>query len=213
MEPGFLIAEPIPGDLLPFSKENQRVNLTVDKGFWIAATEVTQAQWRAIMGERDKPSMFTGDNLPVEQISWHEAVAFCNRLSDLSGRRVSLPTTTQWEYAARNASASIDWTRADQPWLSDYAWIQRNSSRTTHPVATKTAQAWGVSDMQGNVWEWTASLQERASEGTTKGAVSPKEIRGGSFKSPAVECFPSFRKTLAPHDRRDDVGFRFIVQK
>jgi len=146
------------------------VNLS---SFWMAKTEVTQELYESVMGT--DPSYFTGDSSrPVEQVSWYDAVAFCNALSQkeglspvytITGTKVKadfgkngwrLPTEAEWEYAARGGSqaASHNVKFAGSASLDDVAWYKDNSEKETHPVGSKTPNELGLYDMNGNVWEW-----------------------------------------------------------
>ena len=127
-----------------------RVNVP---SFLIGKTEVTQGQWKAVMGSN--PSYFgsCGDDCPVEQVSWNDAQAFVRRLSQKTGKQYRLPSEAEWEYAAR--AGSTKWSFGDnKSQLGDYAWIMANSQGKTQRVAQKRPNAFGLFDMHGNVWEW-----------------------------------------------------------
>ena len=146
-----------------------QVTLTTD--FWMAESEVTQRQYRNLMGS--SPSNFQGDELPVEEVSWYEAVAYCNALSvkenltpcyQISGTTVGwangvkctgyrLPTEAEWEYAANPASGART-VYAGSDTVDGVAWYANNSGNTTHAVKTKTANGRGLYDLSGNLWEW-----------------------------------------------------------
>jgi len=145
------------------------VTLTTD--FWMAESEVTQRQYRNLMGS--SPSSFKGDELPVESVSWFEAVEYCNALSvkekltpcyQISGTTVGwadgvrctgyrLPTEAEWEYAANPATGQRT-VYAGSDSVDGVAWYSTNSGSTTHAVKTKTANGRGLYDLSGNVWEW-----------------------------------------------------------
>jgi eukaryotic-like serine/threonine-protein kinase len=115
--------------------------------FYIGKYEITQAQWRAVRG--NSPSNFTGDNLPVEQVSWDDAQEFCKKLSQMTDKTYRLPSEAEWEYAARAGT-----TGAYAGELDAMAWYSNNSGGKTHPVGQKQPNAFGLHDMHGNVWEW-----------------------------------------------------------
>jgi len=160
--------------------------------FALGRTEVTQAQWFAVMGTR--PSRFQGDERPVEQVSWHDAQEFVRRLSSMAGRRYRLPSEAEWEYAARAGSQGAYSFGDDERQLGLHAWFNGNSGGGTHPVARKQANAFGLSDMHGNVWEWVedcwnGSYTGAPSDGRawTSGECGRRVLRGGScFNFPRI---------------------------
>ncbi len=158
--------------------------LTVKRPFQLATTPTTQAQYEAVMHEN--PSHFRGATLPVERVSEHDADAFAAKI----GAR--LPTGLEWEYAAL-AGTSTD------PYgpIEEVAWCWKNSNGRTHPVGTKLPNAWGLYDMLGNVWEWTAA-EERAA----------RVYLGGSWYDVAAWLRASYRSWSDPGDRFNDLGFR-----
>jgi formylglycine-generating enzyme required for sulfatase activity len=178
--------------------------------FLMAATAVTQAQWRAVMGTN--PSQFHGDDRPVEMVSWDDAVAFCQKLSAKEGKHYRLPTEAQWEYACR---AGTQTAYAGTGKLEEMGWYQGNSDKQSHPVARKKPNAWGLYDMHGNIWQWCSD-----GDGPYAGdAVDPKGadnkssrvIRGGSWDNSAKRCRAAFRLSSAPDIRSHNVGFRLCL--
>jgi hypothetical protein len=135
--------------------DEQPVTTVTLSPFWLAKTEVTQAQWEAVMGSN--PSHFKGGQLPVERVSWNDAMEFCRKLTERerqagrlpTGTIYTLPTEAQWEYACRAGTTGDHAGEVDA-----MAWYDKNSGNTTHAVGTKQANAWGLHDMHGNVWEW-----------------------------------------------------------
>jgi len=156
------------------------------KAFSIGKYEVTQAQWLSVMGT--KPSMFKGDKLPVEQITWKQAKEYCRKLSEKTGQTYRLPTEAEWEYAARAGSQTDFYFGSDASRINDYAWFDENSDETTHPVGERLPNAFGLYDMYGNVWEWTADCWNTSYLGApvdgsawTTGDCSMRVVRGGSW--------------------------------
>lgn len=172
--------------------------IAINQGYYLAQTEVTQAQWRAVMA--NTPSGFKGDNLPVEEVSWNEAVDFCKRLTQREaqagklpkGYAYTLPSEDQWEYACR-AGTEGDYAGA----LDGMAWYDANSGERTHPVGTKAANAWGFHDMHGNVWEWCADAYKDG-----------RAYRGGSWRLTADFCRSGYRLQGDPGGRFRSIGFR-----
>ena len=136
----------VAGDAQCYAAENPLHTVSAS-AFEMTDTEITQQQYESLTGEN--PSYFAGcDNCPVEFVDWHDASAFC----ELIGGR--LPSEAQWEYAARAGTTSIYGCGDDATCLGTVAWYQENACNVTHPVATKAANAFGLYDLQGNVWEW-----------------------------------------------------------
>ena len=164
--------------------------VTLAKSFALGKTEVTQGQWKAIMG--DNPSKFAscGDNCPVEMVSWKDAQAFIQKLNDKAGKQYRLPSEAEWEYACR-AGGSHRYCGGDNPdsvsWYGGLATPAGNSGKTTNPVATKQANAFGLHDMSGNVWEWVEdSYHDNYTGAPTDGSAWQGEgslhvPRGGSW--------------------------------
>ena len=169
--------------------------------FSIGKYPVTQAEWQAVMG--NNPSHFQGgnlpyfvnDNLPVEKVSWHDAVTFCEKLSDLLGLtgddRYRLPTEAEWEWAA------LGGIREDRGVTDDTGWYAYNSGGQTHPVGEKKANGFGLYDTLGNVWEWTGSEWE-----------SNRVVRGGSWLFAPGLVRVAIRGRNEPGDRDGGLGFR-----
>lgn len=197
-----------------YQGENRhRVRLT--KPFLLGVTEVTQAQWQAVMG--GNPSYFKGDAHPVEQVSWHDTVSFCEILSNREGRRYRLPTEAEWEYACRAGTTTAYYTGNDDAALDRAAWYHSNSDTKTHPVGLKVPNAWGVYDMHGNVWEWCSDWYK---DDLTRQVMDPKVTvvspegrvsRGGGFLQPQGFCRSAHRGTSQPGIRNFAKGFRVVV--
>ena len=197
--------------------EKPVTEVSISRGFWLGRTEVTQAQWRAIMGKN--PARFQGDELPVEAVSWHEAMEFCRKLTQResavgrlpSGYAYTLPTEAQWEYACRAGTAG---NHAGDP--ERMAWYAANSGGTTKPVGQKEPNAWGLHDMHGNVWEWCLDWYGSYPGGSVtnpKGAASGiyRVMRGGSWNNSADYCRSSLRLRDEPVYRRNYLGLRVAL--
>jgi formylglycine-generating enzyme required for sulfatase activity len=198
------------------NNERPVTQVTISRPFWLARTEVTQRQWQVVMG--NNPSRFKGDNQPVEQVSWKEAMEFCRMLTErerLAGRLqegyvYTLPTEAQWEYAAR-AGTTGDYGGTGR--LIYMGWYDRNSGASTKPVGTKEANAWGLHDMHGNVWEWCLDWFGIYPGGSVTDPTGPtsgsdRVFRGGSFWNSADSCRSSFRLCQPPVFRMYHLGFR-----
>jgi len=193
----------------------------VSRGFWLGAYEVTQAEWRAVM--HGNPSHFRGDGrLPVEEITWFDAQEFLRRLERQDGgSRFRLPTEAEWEYACRAGAATPYQTGASlDPAHANVARSIEDSIAgrgRTLPVGSFAANAWGLHDMHGNVWEWTADDHCPYGTAPAHDAASCgsglKVIRGGSwyFEADSARC--ALRYTHRPQDRGFSLGFRVLREE
>jgi formylglycine-generating enzyme required for sulfatase activity len=201
-----------PGKFMMGGKEQHEVTLT--KPFYMGTTLVTQAQYEAIMG--NNPSKFNGPTNPVESISWDDADNFCKKLSAKTRQAVRLPTEAEWEYACRAGTKTAFSFGDEDSGLDDYGWYAANSGGTTHPVAQKKPNPWGLYDMHGNVWEWCSDLHD---DYTTKAVTDPQGagsgpyriVRGGGYLYNPVNCRSANRGYYAPVDRDIRCGFRVVV--
>ena len=175
-----------PSEAGRFSDEGPQHRVAV-RSFSMGRTEVTQAQWRAVMGSN--PGHFTscGDDCPVEGVSWDEAQQFVVRLSSQTGRGYRLPSESEWEYACR-AGSQQQYCGGGGDNVEDVAWLESNSGATTHAVALKRPNAWGLYDMSGNVGEWTQDCWNANYNGAptnglawAQGDCSQRVVRGGSW--------------------------------
>ena len=136
-----------------FSDEAPKHEVTISQAFYMQTTEVTQGQWKAVMGSNPSYYSSCGDSCPVERVSWDDAQTFLSILNDLGQETYRMPTEAEWEYSAR-AGTTKAWSSGDsESQLGDYAWYGDNSLGT-HPVASKLPNPWGLHDINGNVSEW-----------------------------------------------------------
>ncbi len=211
-----------PGEFIMGSPENEpnrepnrtkgerqhKVKLT--KPFYMGIYEVTQEQYQAVMGVN--PSKFKGEkNLPVEQVSWNDAVKFCRKLSQERGKTYRLPTEAEWEYACRAGTTGV---YGGSGKLDDMAWYRDNSGERTHPVGQKQPNAWGLYDMHGNVWEWCSDFFSDPTGSVTdpRGPVSGSlhAVRGGSFNNGVQHCREALRDPQLP-TTSEDQSFRVAM--
>jgi formylglycine-generating enzyme required for sulfatase activity len=217
----------------PEREDEPQHQVTISKDYYLGVTEVTQGQYEKVIGKN--PSRFQKSSrfqefrvrgsdtsmYPVEDVWWKEAEEFCKKLSDLpeekkAGRVYRLPTEAEWEYACRAGSKSAYSFGESSKSLGDYAWFYENSNGQTHPVGEKKANAWGLYDMQGNVWEWCSDWYGQYPKGAVSDPVGPREgsfrvIRGGSYFSEAANCRSANHNRHDPSDRFHYYGFRVAL--
>ena len=219
---GLKLIKIAPGSFAMGSTNGERdeepvTQVTISQPYWLGATEVTQGQWEAVMGTN--PSRFKGANLPVETVSYDEALAFCRKVTEQEraagrlpeGYEYTLPTEAQWEYACR---AGTTGNYAGN--LDAMAWYIGNGGSTTHAVGGKQANGWGLYDMHGNVWEWCLDWYGNYAGGRVtdpRGASSGSNrvYRGGGWFNSASFCRAARRINGSPGGRVDDLGFRLAL--
>jgi len=182
--------------------------------YYIGKFEVTQKLWKAVM--RTNPSYFKGDNLPVEYVSWNDALEFIRKLNQKTGQNFRLPTEAEWEYAARGGNKSRGYKYSGSNNIGDVAWCAEYSGSKTHPVGTKSPNELGIYDMSGNVWEWCQDWYESYSSGSQTNPTGPstgshRVLRGGSWNGTAWICRVSDRDGNNPGDRDFNFGFRLVL--
>jgi formylglycine-generating enzyme required for sulfatase activity len=217
----------------PDSEVGRRTNetqhqVTISQSFYLGSTEVTQAQWQKVMG--NKPSFFKGDELPVERISWKEAFEFCKQLSEMpeekkAGRKYRLPTEAEWEYSCRAGTTTpfhfgsqLNGTQANCNGKGVvYGTDTKGPSLDeTSPVGKYPANEWGLYDMHGNVWEWCSDWCGDYPSGSVTDPSGPatglhRVIRGGCWNGSAVRCRSAYQGGFEPSDRYNFLGFRVAL--
>lgn len=203
----------------PYIQERPAHEVTLTKDFYIGETEVTQELWKEVMG--NNPSYDSGNKqFPVEQITWDDAQEFCRQLSARTGRNFRLPTTAEWEFAARGGNASKDYIYSGSDVATDVAWIAKNAHDGVRAVKQKLPNELGIYDMSGNVWEFCEdSFVTYRSDKVT----DPKEedasddskivIRGGSFVYEAKMARTSNRFHSTTYDINNTFGMRLAMDK
>ncbi len=199
--------------------------------FYMCDHEVTQKEYRDVMGTN--PSKFSGDNLPVERVSWYNAVEYCNKLSikegltpcytingssttcNFNANGYRLPTESEWEYAARGGKKSNGYTYAGSNSVGNVAWYDDNSGSQTHNVKTKAPNELGLYDMSGNVWEWCWDWYGNYSSGSQtnpsgSSSGSYRVERGGSWYSYPSNGRVAFRYYDSPSRKYNNLGFRVV---
>ena len=183
--------------------------VTISEGFYLGRTEVTQAQWFAVMGSN--PSKFNNcNNCAVESVSWEDVQEFIVKFNAKGDGTCRLPTEAEWEYACR-AGTTGDYAGD----LDSMGWYNANSGNKPPKVATKEPNRWGLYDMHGNVWEWTADWHGDYPSGSVSdptGAISGsfRVLRGGSWNHDAVFARSGDRDYYTPSYRSYDLGFRLV---
>jgi formylglycine-generating enzyme required for sulfatase activity/tRNA A-37 threonylcarbamoyl transferase component Bud32 len=194
--------------------------VTIDRSFYMARYQTTQAQWFSVIGTR--PSKFKGDDLPVETVSWNDVHQFMEKLNAArDGYEYRLPSEAEWEYACR-AGATTDYCFGDDAGeLQRYAWYESNSDNRPHPVGEKEPNAWGLYDVHGNVWEWCEDgYWENYGGAPTDGSprdvqsdLQERVLRGGGWNARARNCRCAWRRRNAERNRGYHDGFRVMALK
>jgi len=225
--PGKFVMGSPPGEEGRFENEGPQHGVRITRPFYLGATEVTQGQYERVMGEN--PSRFQGDpERPVENVSWHNAVEFCRRLTGMEGRQYRLPTEAEWEYACRAGTQTpFFWGDSDaESVIKEHGWYNQNAQEShwtephapeegTQPVGRKRANAWGLYDMTGNVGEWCADRYDDdyyrdwpEDDSLASTPDWPRVIRGGCWARGARQCRSAFRTGQRPQTTWSQVGFR-----
>ena len=187
-------------------------------GFNIGKYEVTQAQWKAVMG--NNPSIYSGcKNCPVEHVSWNDVQQYISKLNSQTGKNYRLPTEAEWEFSARGGKSSKGYTYSGSNDLNAVAKTDKRSRKThalqPHRVGGKQANELGIYDMTGNVWEWCSdwdgaynSYSETNPTGASSGQY--RVLRGG-WDYDANYCRSAYRSSSYPDSRSYDFGFRLVL--
>jgi formylglycine-generating enzyme required for sulfatase activity len=212
--------------------DERPVHTVYINGFFMGKTEVTQGEYRAVIGTN--PSGMFGDTLPVENISWYDAVEYCNKLSLKEGltpvysgsndnitcnfttNGYRLPTEAEWEYAARGGNRdSLAFSYAGGNSVGVLGWYNNNSEKHIREVGTKSPNSLGLYDMSGNVWEWCwdwygpySSTEQSDPKGAQRGSY--RVTRGGSWNSSADQLRTTYRSYGDPAAHYHDLGFRVV---
>lgn len=216
-----------------FDEEELQHPVTITSGYWLGQSPVTQDQWQGVMGSNPSYFVNAGPDAPVEQVSWDDCLEFIRRLNVRTGQeQYRMPTEREWEYACRAgtegpfycqvtgygpANCNTDKPDPPLPDLDEIAWWCGNAGETTHPVARKRSNVWGLYDMLGNVWEWclVEPYTPLAGAGHYPPALPPgvlQAIRGGPWYGMprCVRC--ADRHAMTPGFRSSGVGFRVVLK-
>ncbi|WP_333380690.1 formylglycine-generating enzyme family protein [Microcoleus sp. B4-D4] len=216
----FMMGAPSPeGD--DYARPQHQV--TFAQPFYMGKYAITQEQWQAVMG--NNPSYFKGGKRPVEQVLWNDAVSFCQKLSEKTGKTYRLPSEAEWEYACRaGTTTAFHFGETITPDLVNYdgnvpyGWAPKGLYRKeTTTVGSFPPNAFGLYDMHGNVWEWCAdpwhdNYNGAPSDGSswTTGGDSNRLLRGGSWDLYPADSRAACRNSDSPATRYDELGFRVV---
>ena len=202
--------------------DERQHQVTLSHGFWMLETQVTQAMWESVM--ENNPSHFKGDKLPVERVSWNDSQEFIAKLNELlagisgapEGFKFSLPTEAQWEYACRaGTTTAFHFGNTLNRAQANFGGNVVAGARTSE-VGSRLANAWGLHDMHGNVFEWCADWygdypSDNVIDPVGVPTGSNRVLRGGGFRMASGGCRSAFRHAIAPSFRNFDIGFRLAL--
>ena len=206
--------------------------VTITKSFYIGACEVSQKQFKEIMGFNPSWYAYKGDEMPVEGATWFEAVEFCKRLGKREGKKYRLPTEAEWEYACKAGANWMVATNSNLPeGVLDYAWTPENTDTKPHKIGTKKPNPWGLHDTIGNVYEWCSDWYNDVGyqgaavidpQGPEKSSnllgSGGKVVRGGSSLGGLMNCLrlnrcsSTARNSITPYAAQRSVGFRVVCE-
>ena len=195
--------------------DKKPVHKVTVKSFYIGKYEVTQKQWKKVMGTN--PSHFKGCyNCPVENVSWNDVQEFLRKLNTKTGQHYRLPTEAEWEYAAQGGNKSKGYKYSGSNNISEVAWYWGNSGKT-HAVGMKHSNELGIYDMSGNVWEWCSDwynkkYYKKSPQDNPQGLSGGKYriLRGGGWYYSESYCHTTHRNWSKPGNRNDNYGFRIV---
>ncbi|MFM7168268.1 MAG: formylglycine-generating enzyme family protein [Planctomycetaceae bacterium] len=215
-----------PGDIVLYREDETQHEVTLTRSFYMGRTEVTQGQWKKVMGSepwKGERYVVEGDDYPVVCVSWNDAVEFCKKLSALEGKVYRLPTEAEWEYACRGGTKTAFSFGDEFEELGKYAWWgghdwngNARKERYAHRVAQKLPNPFGLHDMHGNVWEWCSDWygdypSTPLTDPRGPDATSHRVLRGGSWLDAFdVRCARRFRGT--PEGRGYFYGLRLVLE-
>ena len=186
-------------------------SVTISKGFYMQVTEVTQSQWKKIMGINPSKHQDCGGDCPVDTVSWYDVQEYIRLLNDQSDRgKYRLPTEAEWEYVCKTGK-EIRYTFGNYGKLLDqYAWYEKNSRGETHSVGLKKPNEWGIYDIHGNVSEWTQDIYSTAKRGG-----NTRVLKGGSYRYSEGICRCARRAMDNENSRGSypSTGFRLIWEE
>ena len=198
--------------------------VTISKAFYMQTTEVTQEQWKALMGTepwQGERYVKEGPDYVATYVSWDDAVAYCKKLSEKEGKTYRLPTEAEWEYACRAGTKTMWSFGDDEKVLGDYAWYRRNAwdidEKYAHQVGLKKPNAFGLHDMHGNVYEWCHDYNDRDyyQQSPTNDPQGPafgsfRVLRGGSWRNDSRSTRSALRSGDFADNRVNRTGFRVV---
>jgi len=199
-------------------REERPVHEACIGNFYMGRFEVTQAQWKSIMGKNPSKNKDSELN-PVEDVSWNDVQDFIRELNQRTGRNYRLPTEAEWEYAARSGGRREKWAgTTNESDLGNYAWYDDNSRRNSHQVGQKRPNGFGIYDMSGNVAEWVSDTYDNdyyknspRINPTGPSRDNDRVFRGGSYRDRAKDARTTKRDKKSTRRSDNTIGFRLAL--
>jgi len=197
--------------------DERQHKVTISRPFYIQTSELTQAQWEAVIGNNPSHFKNCGEDCPVEGISWDDCQEFIRRLNQMEGTdKYRLPTEAEWEYACGAGNSTRFCFGDSDSQLGEYGWYVDNSGEQPHPVGQKEPNAWGLYDMHGNVWEWCQDWYKKKypwrhttdPKGPSHGLY--RVTRGGGWFNEAMDCRSANRSSSPDYYGNYMIGFRLV---